>query len=137
MNNLESTKPYSDGPWLSQLHLCDCEKKSISFLLGGRAKKQKRLPHIHRSTVHTSLLLRSQQSNVSITLFVQLMRSPPREAPLLAGAGPEGTSGSSTQPFWLFPEAGESCTLWLSSGHGTMLQDTCNPAYVLGYFIES
>lgn len=54
--------------------------------------------------------------------------SPPKAA-LVAWAGAEGASGSGTQPFWLgngylSPEAGESSTLWLFSGHGTTLQDT-------------
>lgn len=41
----------------------------------------------------------------------------------------EGASGGSTQPLWLgdtelFPEAGERCTLWLFSGHRTVLEGT-------------
>lgn len=51
------------------------------------------------------------------------------KAALVAWAGAEGASGSGTQPFWLgngylSPEAVESSTLWLFSGHGTTLQDT-------------
>ena len=72
--------------------------------------------------------------------------SSPFKAPPWAWA--EGASGSGTQPFWLgdaylFPETGESRTLWLFSGHGTTLQDTCcaillmHGAISLGYFRES
>lgn len=74
--------------------------------------------------------------------------SSPPKTPVLAQARAEGASGSDTRPFclgdpYLFPEAGEGCTLGLFSGHGTVLQDTSCAillmrwAIPLGYFQES